>query len=360
MRATSRILPIPAALAVLALHAGGVMGDTVREESVRDFDAAGVRQVQVENARGLVTVRAVSASRIHVSALKRVRGGIGSQTHDLADRVQVTADSRGGTLVIEVRYPLGHATHLNFWDLLRGAEPPRIEVQLTLEVPARLGLDVRTVSGDVNSTGLTGAESIETVSGDVRVTDAGGPLRVRTVSGDLELHRVAASSLHTTSGDLEAERVAGPFAIETTSGDVVLRDASDSARVVTTSGEVRVIGAGHGLTVRTRSGDVDLREVGGEVRVESASGDVTMGLVEALSGVEVSTASGDIALRLPRGRGCRLEVQTRGGEMSLRVPLRLELADRHRLVGRIAGSDGTTRVSLRTAGGDIGVQRGED
>jgi hypothetical protein len=172
---------------------------------------------------------------------------------------------------------------------------------LEIEVPRLAAIALRTVSGDVEATGVAGASSWATTSGDLRLRVDGGPvaaesmsgdvdvvagepieLKARSVSGDLTLHgpRFDALAASTTSGDVRIDAALGDtgnHVISSVSGDVELATPSD-VRVETQSitGDVRagetvrsegkrgrrvlVVGAGTvGVSIRTTSGDIGLR-----------------------------------------------------------------------------------------------------
>lgn len=182
---------------------------------------------------------------------------------------------------------------------IRTGRPPDLDI----EVPRSATVAMRTVSGDIESSGLAGAVRLATTSGDLRVQADGGSvaaesmsgdvgivataaiaIRARTVSGDLTLRgpRFGALVAATTSGDIRvvgqlAER--GDYALSSVSGDVELTTASpvrvDVQSVtgdVVSSGTRRaeggrghrtlIVGAGSiGVAIRTTSGDVRLHGV---------------------------------------------------------------------------------------------------
>ncbi len=178
---------------------------------------------------------------------------------------------------------------------------PSQPADLEIEVPRSAAIALRTVSGDVEATGVAGASRWATASGDVRLQVDGGPvtvesmsgdvdvvasepieLRARSVSGDLTLHgrRFDVLAASTTSGDLRVDAELGEgadHAISSVSGDVELTTPS-AVRVDTQSiaGDVRasgthrteggrgrrvlIVGAGTvGVSIRTTSGDIRLR-----------------------------------------------------------------------------------------------------
>jgi len=140
----------------------------------------------------------------------------------------------------------------------------------------------RTVSGDQELVGSSGAMTAESVSGDIHVTGAGPTaLSARSVSGDIDVRAPSSDRLsaRTMSGDVRATgRLAGPgpYAFESTSGDLTLAtDGPVRLRVTTISGDVHgdvphIVETSHGvrtLVVGTGGPIVEVRTISGDVRL---------------------------------------------------------------------------------------------
>ncbi len=172
---------------------------------------------------------------------------------------------------------------------------------LDMSVPRGTRFAVRTVSGEVDATGVRGASRWTTVSGDLRLVIETGPVAVETMSGDAALtgEGSLAVTARTVSGDL---RLAAP-----------LLDGLDLA---STSGDVRVEG--------------ELR-AGGKHVIASVSGDVQLATLSPVR-IETQTIAGDVRVAGPH--------KTEGGRGRRTV---------------ILGA-GSTPVVIRTTSGDISVE----
>lgn len=122
-------------------------------------------------------------------------------------------------------------------------------VDLTLEVPAGVSLQIRTASGDLTIEGADlQALTVETRSGDVEIEDSTvGTLQAETASGDVDLTLTAPPQV---------------VSVTTASGDV----------------EISLPGRGYRYGTDTRSGDVKVPDDSGTlpVDVRTASGDITI------------------------------------------------------------------------------------
>jgi hypothetical protein len=144
-------------------------------------------------------------------------------------------------------------------------------VDLDIEVPADLELDIRDSSGDVEVHG-TGPVAIQDSSGDLELADVNGGTVLKDSSGDIELQRIGGDVTvrQDSSGDIHGRDIRGSVLIEhDSSGDirfeevsgdyVVERDSSGDIEADTIGGDFRVLQDG--------SGEVRHAEVSGEVEV---------------------------------------------------------------------------------------------
>ena len=257
--------------------------DVLREQSARTVEPAGLRGLRVENSRGDVHASASADGRIHVTALKVVHSNSRAESRRMADEIHVDTSTEGGQLVVRALYPARRSIRIGFWDLFHDMEWPSSEVKILVQVPAGLGLAVRTSSGDIDCEGLASPVRIESTSGDIHIAAARGDIDVTTSSGDVTAGDVGRIRIRTTSGDAGLTAVRGPLDVHTTSGDVTVHDAADSLTLGTVSGDVEVERAALGLSVTTTSGEIRARRVRGRVDVGASSGGVELGLASPLS-----------------------------------------------------------------------------
>ncbi len=261
------------------------MTDTLHTASVRELPLEPGGSVEISVSSGSVRIRGIAGDRVVV----RSHNG-----DSLADDVRI--DATPGTVRIrdaEGGFKLGPLQVRT-----------RRSLDLDIDLPRTAAVSLRTMSGDVEATGIGGASRWATASGDLRIATSAGPIQVetmsgdavidasvaialgaRTVSGDLRVRapRLDATDASTTSGDvhLEAELAPGSrHSVSSVSGDVDIATASPvRLEAQTIAGDVRATGphtaeggrgrrtlvVGNGsvaLTVRTTSGDVRLRVLG--------------------------------------------------------------------------------------------------
>jgi DUF4097 and DUF4098 domain-containing protein YvlB len=120
------------------------------------------------------------------------------------------------------------------------------------------------------------------------------------------------------SGDLTASGISGPMRMETGSGDVTATGLTGDADLRTSSGDVNVRGLGAAVTLRSASGDINAEELAAAtVEAVTSSGDVELDFRLAPRDVDAATASGDVAVSLPRGQTYRVAADTGSGDRNV-------------------------------------------
>lgn len=162
------------------------------------------------------------------------------------------------------------------------------------------------------------------------------PVEVGTVTGDgLVSGTGPVTKLNTVSGSVLADGTHGELHINTVSGEVIARGHEGLLTAKTVSGEV------------TASGELD------HVRANSVSGDLSFDSAGTMQDIGANTVSGALTVRIPHGVGLDLGVRTSSGRV---------VVDDERftiLGGKIAANLGPEgqRIRLRanTVSGDVAV-----
>jgi hypothetical protein len=157
-------------------------------------------------------------------------------------------------------------THENLtWEgLLKWLKPQRHSATVTVTVPRTCPTQVGVVSATAVLSGLAGRASVKSVSGEITLDG---------VTGDVDAN--------TVSGALEAQSTGGRLNFNTVSGDLTLADGwLERLHANTVSGDV--------------TADIDLDPLGG-MQVTTVSGEVTLRLpAEADAQVNLHSLAGDV------------------------------------------------------------------
>lgn len=239
-----------------------------RAHALRDYTAP--RNAEVD-ARGARTIRIeASAGFLRVEGRKdldqvRVKGTARASRKGWLDSIKLIAERRGDEVFIKADIP----DHNNgFRDVIRGDW--QRELDLTIEVPMSISLDVDDGSGDseFSSTGAlrfedgSGEITIKNVHGDVRLVDGSGGITIEGVDGSVHVDD--------GSGEIRARHVTGDFVVgEDGSGEIEVSDVGGTMRVESDgSGGIGVDRIGGDFIVEhDGGGDIHYDTVKGSVRI---------------------------------------------------------------------------------------------
>lgn len=247
-------------------------GDRVTESFDRREQIPAGAEVRIETPNGEISVRPNDVDMLRVTGEKSVRG----ETSDL-DRVSVDIETGPQTTVkadIEEPGYFGGGGSCDFEVLV----PPGATV--TQVETLNGAIDVQNVTGDVTARSENGRVSMQDVEGYVAATVSNGRTTIRNTTGLREV-------------------IAENGAI-----DVDVHDIKQAVLVSTENGDVTV-GAGSELACRvvlsTNTGDVDIQDVA--IDLDEQSEERVVGRLNGATSPEldVSTTTGDVLLRSPRG-----------------------------------------------------------
>jgi hypothetical protein len=229
----------------------------------------------------------------------------------------------------DVRVSQGHGTHLY--------------TDLEIQVPyGELHAMFRNLLGLVDAEGLHGRLRFEVASADLKLRRLDGALELKGSSGDIKARDIRGSwSSDFSSGDIRLDGFQGDtLSMHATSGDFIVR--SVQARKIVTD---------------TTSGDVSLSDADiQEFSADASSGDIRLEAVGSrLQSVQISTSSGDVALRLPSDVGFDAEANQSSGEMRVGFTDGTAVRHRHETVGYRRGS-AAVKIRVKTSSGDFSIE----
>ena len=151
----------------------------------------------------------------------------------------------------------------------------RIDLMITL--PAKLKLEVKDRSGDIQIESMQGGVSIDDRSGDIELTDISGGLEIDDRSGDISVNTVLGEiSINDRSGDINLVNVVGNTKIHDRSGEIRVNTLNGNLDIEDSSGDIRVKTVSGAVTVDDTSGNIDIDGAEDFVMVADGSGDVDL------------------------------------------------------------------------------------
>jgi DUF4097 and DUF4098 domain-containing protein YvlB len=284
--------PIAVAMAIAATALAARMG--VAQSLDTTVAVRSGAQFELTSLSGTVRIRSWTRSEIRVNAQ--------------SDGARVNVDASPG--VVSVR-----------------AIPRRGEgdVDFTISVPTGTGLEIHTISADIDA---------GSVCGDARLASISGGITLACGNGDVELESV--------SGDVTATDVRGHIEIASTSGDVQARQVRGD------------------VTARSVSGDVSIDQVDAqEVGVETVSGDVGFsGPIHENGRYRFRTHSGDVTVRVAGELNAVVDVSTFSGDLEPDWPITVNPGRMRPREWEFTIGNGGARLNLESFSGTIYLRRG--
>ena len=251
---TALVATVPLALAIPSADAQH--RDEVTGPRAATVSASGARTARIEARAGSLRIE----GRAGLTEL-RASGTARASSRGLLEQVRLTAERRGDVAYVIVEIP----DRRDNWD-----DDQHMSLDLLVEVPNTLALDVEDTSGELEIRGIgpldlrdnSGNATIENVGGRLRVRDGSGELRIRDVRGDV--------TLEDGSGGVYLRNIRGSVVVERDgSGELEADEVTGSIRIESKgSGPVDVARVGGDLVVRRKgSGPIEYRDVRGRVDV---------------------------------------------------------------------------------------------
>ena len=225
-----------AALAVLPVSAAAQDYDAPRSATV---NAAGATLLRIDARAGNLRV----TGRPELTEV-RVRGTARASSRSLLEDIKLETERNGNEVSVRVVIPENRGRDWNDWHAM---------LDLVIETPAALPVDIDDTSGDMTVESVAGRLRIDDNSGNIRVRDAGSDVMVRDNSGGIDIQGV--------KGSVDIE--------EDSSGEIEVYDVTGSVHVGRdSSGSIDVSRVGGDFVVeRDGSGSIDYDGVKGKVDI---------------------------------------------------------------------------------------------
>jgi DUF4097 and DUF4098 domain-containing protein YvlB len=292
------------AVPVAASPAPGQRGAEQTERITRTLRLGQNGQLIVSNIAGDITITASGSDDVTIEAVKRTTG----PREELAN-VTVDIEERPGRVSVETEYRREPQSR---------RRRDMVAVTFTIGVPASASVDLRSISGTLQVTGVRGVVRAETVSGGIVTRQSPRIAVAKSMSGNVDVSDTDIEgdlSLGSVSGNIRGSGIRTRVVrVSTVSGDIELSGVvADRLNANSMSGTLQLAGAlarNGRYTLNSHSGDVRLMldtTVGFELTANSFSGDVQ-------SDIPVTLGRRSDAPR--RGRGSRRSVQATFGDGS--------------------------------------------
>ena len=308
-------------LCLLLLSAPAWSADKVLD---RTFDVTPGGRLTVMADSGDITVRGSDSNRmvVHITAK-----GSESSMKRMAFSAEQTAE---GVTVRAEDAPDGWLDWLSFnW---------RMQVRVTVDLPRRYDLDLKTSGGDIDVAHVEGDANGKTSGGSIKLADLRGPVRMKTSGGDVEAEQIDGNTqLQTSGGNVVVSSVRGTLDLRTSGGGIRLRSIEGATVAHTSSGNVVAESIRGDVDLETSGGDVKGHGLDGRIRAHTSGGNVTVALTGENRGIDATSSGGDITIMLPASARATVDASTSGGSIVSDLPVTAGEFGERRLKGTING-----------------------
>lgn len=321
-------------------------------------------RVTVDTERGDVSIHVGEASDLRVS----VKESAWAPTESAADEQMRNVD-----IVIEQAGNVYHV-HPVHQDSLHS----RVSVDLDIDVPKTISVEVSTGHGDIQISGIAGNAIARTASGDIEIHDIGsdvaadlqnGSAKITGISGTVKLTgRGSDVDLSNISGDATVE---GAFVGTVRANNVAktLRCVSPwsdltitrlTGRLEADSGDIEVADAHGPMKLVARNKDIDVKNVSGRIEIVSTRGDVKVSYAAPpRDDLSITNDSGDTDVTLPAASSFGVFAVSRSGEVESEFDASSLKTSNEDDRGQISGKIGTTgpTINITTSYGTIHLRK---
>lgn len=213
-------------------------------------------RLEIGNVNGKIEVTPGTGNTVEVVAQKIAYGPSQEAAKEALGRIDIKEEASASLVKIETKLQRGNG------GLFSGGN---LQVQYTVKVPSNLDIQVSTVNGGVEISGLTGRVVAEATNGGVRGHDISGAIEASTTNGgvEVELSKVAEAGVK----------------LETTNGGIKLRLPADAKASIS----ARIVNGGidaAGLSIQSSGGnskrrlDGELNGGGPRIQLEGTNGGI--------------------------------------------------------------------------------------
>jgi hypothetical protein len=229
-------LPLYASLFIIALAGFAAAADEQPQEHfVRSFAVAPGSTLNVENYKGTIHITGADTNQASITVDKRFEGSNEDRKWWMAN-TSVDFSNDSGNLRIVVRYPNNRCwvdcdEHSNY----------TAAVDLTVQVPRRINLDVNGYKPDIKISSLEGDIHVKSYKSPIDIASTTGSIVISTYKESVRLHEVSLRGLLRVSMEkgeatIEARNLGSEVEIDSDKGSVDLRIPATTALTLDYSG----------------------------------------------------------------------------------------------------------------------------
>ena len=243
------------------------------------------------------------------------------------------------------------------WLEWTSANSPEINIEVSMNSARSLPVEVSLHDGTVDVRGWQAAVSASIVQGSIRTNNTLGDLQVQVQHGDVRIDRHHGTvDVDSFQGKLMANQVEGDIHLDNFSGDSSLKNVAGNVFVRTHSGPTNVANSSGAIDFELGRGALNVAKFEGPVRGQTDRAAV-MAKLEGESDVNIESAQGPVAVRLPASSGAAIRLQTETGTLNAPEEIRpSQTASSKFASGRMKGAGPRGSVTIKSKAASIRVR----
>jgi DUF4097 and DUF4098 domain-containing protein YvlB len=257
LRAVTCVLPVLLMFSAGCDIAMADFAEQASEEWRKSYELQAGGRVEISNVNGKIDVSPGQGNAVEIYAKKIGKASNKDAAKQALQKVQIVDSSEGGVIKIETKVDRSGGGIFNH---------AQAQVEYVVRVPANAEVNLSTVNGGVQITGLTGRIKAEATNGGIRGRDIAGEIEAVTTNGGVEVELASVP--------------AGGVKLECTNGGIELQLPSDAKATLS----ARVANGGidtSGLNVQARESsrrrlDADLNGGGPRISLEGTNGGISI------------------------------------------------------------------------------------
>jgi hypothetical protein len=313
-------------VSIFAVSVSAASEDNINKQ----IDATSAGRLIVDVEFGTIDVVPGVDNQVALQAHRRIDFGDAAKEKEYFAATPVTVTRDGNVITVQAR----SSKAKNWWNVGHS----ETHGQYTLHVPKKFETDLRSDSGDVFVTEISGSATVNT---------NGGKLGFKQLEGSL--------NANTSGGSIEVRDCRGPSRIETSGGDITVVNGTGTLDAKTSGGRIDVRNFFGATQVTTSGGNLELQKISGEIVGKTSGGSIHAAIrADVMDDVQLQTSAGNIDVSLSENATVDIDASTIGGKIFSGLPVETTDVHSEHLRGKLNG--GGTSVKLETSAGNITIK----
>lgn len=344
-------------------------------ESTKSFSVASGGAIKMEEIRGDVTIKSWDKTEVKINAIHYFDVFTESEAKALAEKFQTQYEKQENTIIIQGE----------------GFYKKSVNSDYDILVPKQFQCQIGLKGGDLSITDIDGKIETNVGGGDVKITNILGPLVMNVGGGDVEILNCQKNvNINIGGGDIEMRQIQGAIQMQVGGGDVAIEDSEGPVNLNLGGGDLEINCIRQDVTAQVGGGDVEMQNIDGFLKCEIGGGGIEVKNI--MGGMDIQAGGGEIEAIYTKdtiNASASILLQSNHGDIELTLPgtikatIVAEIEKMHRQSDEMIDSDfpleisvdknwekritakgtingGGVKFNLKTQGGDISINEGED